>query len=67
VSKQTTDVVQCHLAESGVFIAGEQGLTIFPDQTGERASREPLSPKMGLGIKVTVLPYFLATFLMQYL
>ena len=28
---------------------------------------EPLSPKSGLGMKVTVLPYFLATFLMMYL
>ncbi len=28
---------------------------------------EPLSPNSGLGMKVTVLPYFLATFLMMYL
>ena len=28
---------------------------------------EPLSPKSGLGMNVTVLPYFLATFLMMYL
>ena len=28
---------------------------------------EPLSPKSGLGMKVTVLLYFLATFLRMYL
>ena len=28
---------------------------------------EPLSPKSGLGMKVTILPYFFATFLMMYL
>ncbi len=28
---------------------------------------DPLSPKSGFGMQVTVLPYFVATFLMTYL
>src|SRR5579862_1675881 len=45
-------------AKSGLFLAHIDWWVCMPD---------PLSPKMGLGMKVTVLPYWLATLLMIHL
>jgi hypothetical protein len=64
--ENAADVPQGHLAQVGVLIARKQRLAVVPDRlVGVHA--EPLSLNRGLGMKVTVLPHFLATFLMQYL
>ena len=64
--QQAADGVQGHFAQARVAAAGEQRLASFQSEMCV-CMPLPLSPNSGLGMNVTVLSCFLATFLMMYL
>ena len=66
VLEQAADVVQRHLAQTRVPSPANSGLPSF-QRLWWQCMPLPLSPNIGLGMKVTVLPYWLATFLTMYL
>ena len=66
VLQQSADVVQRHLAQPSVTIAPEQRFAVFPEAWWG-CMPLPLSPKIGFGINVTVLPYWSATLRTTYL
>ncbi len=55
VLEDAADVEQACLREVGVFVAGEDGLAFFPDRLVPQlpfvCMPEPLSPKIGFGMK----------------
>jgi hypothetical protein len=55
VLDDAADEVQAHLRQVGIAVAGEQRLAALPDRLWV-CMPEPLSPLIGFGMKVAVLP-----------
>ena len=64
--QDAADAVQADLAHARVAVARHQRLA-RPSRAMWVCMPEPLSSKIGFGMKVTVLPLRSATFLMMYL
>ena len=65
--KQTADVVFAQLRHHAVAFGIEEFIAIVFPQTLVDTMPGPLSWKSGLGMKVTVKPFWMATFLAIYL